>query len=377
MIIKTEKLQEISNKILQAVDTDATTSVTSNGDKIELVVVNNQLQLNVTNKEYYARVVIDNVGDENFKAVVDAKVFLSLVSKLYSEDVELIVEKNVLHIKSGNSNYKLPMIENPNSASGLLELDEIVINNPTTEFNISSDILLSILNYNAKELKAETLPIQQLFYIDEQGCLTFTTGACVNSFTLNQPIKLLINKKLVKLFKLFKSGEVKFTLGYDEVNANLIQTKVKFENDDITIVAITSTDNSLLNKYPVNKIRQLANSMLEYQTEINRDELLQALSRLLLVSNARGGVNKNFGIIDFKSNLIELYDLNRNNKEVIACTTNVKDVYSSILDFNTLKQILETCVEEHIVLSSGNKQSIILSRGNVKNVIPEINQAGK
>lgn len=374
MIIKTENLQEISNKILQAVDTDATTSITSNGDKIELVVVNGQLQLNVTNKEYYARVVIDNVPNEDFRATVDAKVFLNLISKLTTETVELTTNSNMLQIKSNSSNYKLPMVADASNNDGILHLDEILINNVTSQFNISSDILLSILNYNAKEIKANVVqPIQKLFYIDEKGCLTFTQGACVNSFTLNQPIKLLINHKLVKLFKLFKSGDVKFTLGYDQVNDKLIQTKVKFENDDISITAITSTDNTLLNKYPVDKIRSRANGMFEYQTQLSKDELLQALSRLLLVNSAKGGINKDFGILDFKKDTIELWDINKTNKEVINCTSNIQTTYSSILDINSLKGILETCVENDIILNSGNKQCIVLSRGNVKNVLPEVN----
>ena len=369
MIINTQKLQDISNKILQAVDTDATTAVSTNGDKIELVVENGQLRLNVTNKEYYARVVIDNVPNENLRAVVDAKLFLNLISKLSSNDVELSTTDNFLKINSGGSNYKLPIIY---GESEVIKLDEIIINNVTSSFNISSDVLLSILNYNSKELKSDTnLPIQKLFYIDEKGCITFTSGACVNNFTLDQPIKLLLNQKLVKLFKLFKSGEVKFTLGYDEVSQGLIQTKVKFENDEISLTAITSTDNSLLNKFPVDKIRNLANSMLNYQVSLNKNELLSAITRLLLVNASRGGFNKFFGTVEFTPNEVIVYDSKQENKEVITCKTNVAYTYTSTIDINNLKVILDSCVEDEILLNFGNKTCLILSRGNVKNVLPE------
>ncbi len=365
MIINTQKLQEISNKILQAVDTDATTSVSSNGDKLELVVENNQLRLNVTNKEYYARVVIDDVANEDLRAVVDARLFLNLISKLSTENIELTTGNSTLKIKSGGSNYKLPF-------SDVEKLDEINIINVTSSFNISSDILLSILNYNSKEIKSgTTLPIQKLFYVDEQGCLTFTTGACVNNFTLDQPIKLLLNQKLVKLFKLFKNGAVKFTLGYDEVSGGVIQTKVKFENDEISITAITSTDNSLLDKFPVDKIRALANSTLSYQAQLNKNELSNAITRLLLVNASRGGFNKIFGTIKFNKDSVVVYDSKEENNEVISCKTNVVDTYSSIIDIENLKSILDSCVEDDILFNFGNKSCIILSRGNVKNVLPE------
>ena len=43
-------------------------------------------------------------------------------------------------------------------------------------------------------------PIQRLYYMDERGAVTFTSGACINNFTLEKPVKILLNNKLVKLF---------------------------------------------------------------------------------------------------------------------------------------------------------------------------------
>ena len=74
--------------------------------------------------------------------------------------------------------------------------------------------------------------------MDEKGAITFTNGACVNSFTLEQPVKLLFNNRLVKLFKLFKDESVKFTIGYDPISDDIIQTKVRFATSDIIITAI-------------------------------------------------------------------------------------------------------------------------------------------
>ena len=141
MFIKTEKLQEVANKILLALDTESTT-----GDKLELKVVNSQLQLNVSNREYYAQVIIDNVENEEFKAVVDAKIFFSLVSKITTKDIELKTTTSTLILKA-NGSYKLPLIYEGND---LVNIGEITIDNPTTTFDIPAETLFSILNYNSK-----------------------------------------------------------------------------------------------------------------------------------------------------------------------------------------------------------------------------------
>lgn len=368
MFIKTEQLQEVANKILQAVDTDSTT-----GDKLELKVVNNQLQLNVSNREYYAQVIIDGVESEEFRAVVDAKLFFSLVSKITTKDIELKTTTSTLILKA-NGSYKLPLMYESND---LVNIGEITIDNPTTTFNVSSEVLVGILNYNSKVFIDDgnvKSPLQKLYYVDEQGCVTFTSDACVNSFTLPQPVKLLLNQKLVKLFKLFKDGDVKFTLGYDEV-AGKIQTKVKFETSDISITAITSTDDQAIAKFPKDRVRAVASSQLNYTVELDRFELILALTRILILTNARGGVNKNLGSLEFTQDTLTIYDLNKENKETLSCKLpNLTSTYELITDISLLKSILDSCVEPNISISFGNKQCIILSRGNVKNVIPEANR---
>jgi len=370
MFIKTEQLQEVANKILLALDNESTT-----GDKLELKVVNTQLQLNVSNREYYAQVVIDNVENEEFKAVVDAKLFFSLVSKITTKDIELKTTTSTLILKA-NGSYKLPLIYENND---LINIGEIVIENPTTTFDVSSDILLGILNFNSKVFLDEgniKSPLQKLYYVDEQGCVTFTSDACVNSFTLPQPVKLLLNQKLVKLFKLFKNDDnVKFTLGYDEV-AKKIQTKVKFEASGVSITAITSTDDQTIAKFPKDKVRMVANGQQNYVVEMDRFELILALTRILILNNARGGVNKNLGVLEFTQDSLSIYDPNKENREVLSCKIpNLTTTYELVTDISILKSTLDGCVEPNVSIGFGNKQCIIVSRGNVKNVIPEANRS--
>ena len=215
-------------------------------ESLELVTAGRTLYLNVTNKEYYASVKFELDHEEDFHAVVNATLFLKLIAAVTTEDIELIIHDTYITIKA-NGNYKLPLIFENDS---MMDLPVIYIDNVTVDMNISGAILDSIMNYNSKELAIGSLakPVQKMFYLDQEGCITFTTGACVNSFLLEKPVKVLLNSRLVKLFKLFKGGVVKFNLGYDAISDTIIQTKVSFTTDKIKLTAVTGCDDSLLNK---------------------------------------------------------------------------------------------------------------------------------
>ena len=260
----------------------------------------------------------------------------------------------------------------------LLELPEIVINNPTTSFAIDSNILQSILQFNSKELSKGIIsrPIQKLYYMDEFGAITFTTGACVNSFTLSNPVKILLNDRLVKLFKLFKDGAVNFTLGYDTLNDDVVQTKVRFESDDIVLTAILSCDDSMLESYPVNAVRARANAEYPYSVNINREQLIQTINRLLLFTSANGArdIINPYSTFEFKQDRVVVWDTHHENYEEIFYTNtrcNVEDAYTTMFDFKDFRTTLENCSEQYVTLNFGDEQALVVSRGNVKVVIPE------
>ena len=271
MIIKTKDFKEICSNILTATDSNEISTFT---ETLELIAKDKVLTLNVTNGEYYAQVTFDLDIDEELHASVNANLFLKLVSAITTENISLEVKDDYLEVK-GNGVYKIPFIY---EGSSMLELPKIIINNSTLNIKISGDILKSILDYNSKELLRGTIsrPVQRMYYVDEKGCLTFTTGACVNSFTLEKPLRILFNNILVKLFTLFKHDMVDFTLGYDSVDSgddNIVQTKVQFKTPKITLTAITGCNDELLNSFK----------------EINNNEIKNAIEDLLNDSDILSG----------------------------------------------------------------------------------------
>lgn len=372
MILRIESLQDACKDILAAVDNNELSAIT---ETLELVTKEKFLYINVTNREYFAQVKIDINEEVDFHATVNANLFLKLISQVTTDTVELNIKDNHITVKA-NGTYKIPLIFN---GEELLELPEIKIENVTNEFNIPSSILKSILNYNSKELTKGTIskPVQKLYYVDEQGAITFTNGACVNSFTLEQPVKLLFNNRLVKLFKLFKDEAVKFSLGFDAISDDIIQTKVRFESSNIVLTAILSCDNSLLEKVPVNAIRGRANGEYPYSINVHKDHLLQTINRLLLFNSTAGTskeVIKPYSTFEFGKDAVTIYDINKENKEVISYNNTLIDCdepYVAILDLIELKVTLESCNEPYLNIHFGDSSALVITRGHIANVVPE------
>ena len=371
MIIRIEEIQNACSKILAAVDSNALSAVT---ETLQLSTEGKNLYISVTNKEYYAQVKIEMSEPMDFKATVNAQLFLKLVSQITTETIELTIQDSALVLK-GNGTYKLPLIF---EGDKLMELPQITIDNPTVNFTIDSNILLSILNYNSKELNKGIIskPIQKMYYVDNEGAITFTTGACVNNFQLQQPVKLLLNDRLVKLFKLFKGEQVDFTLGYDSISDDVIQTKVKFKSDNIIITAVLSCDDTMLQQFPVNAVRGRANADYPYSVNINKDQLIQTINRLLLFTAATGAkdIINPYSTFEFMKDRVVIWDTNHENyEEVFYSNTNcnIEDKYVAMFDFKDLKITLENCTEQYVALNFGDETALVVVRGNVKVVVPE------
>ena len=372
MILKVKQFQEACKKILGAVDTDSELkSVVGAYDALEVRALNNKLQLNVGNGEYFASVTLDYPLDEEFRAVIDAKVFVTLISKLTTEDVELTVDKKVLTVKADKGVFRFPLKCDEN---GMVVLSKIEVDNPSVEFVIESTKLQSMIDFNSKEFTKGPIskPFQKLYYLDEEGCLTFTNStACINSFVLSQSVQVVLSQKVVKLFKLFGSEDVKFALGHAEVGG-MIQTRVKFESGNVSIAYASLNDQVYINQFPVKSIRKLAIKQYDYSISVETKEFISALDRLLLFDNV-SELNKGIGIFEFGNMGITIYDSRKINQEFVAYHS-VNALPETTIEINLglpeLKASLENSEEEFAVFNFGDQdKAIILANGNIRNVI--------
>jgi DNA polymerase III sliding clamp (beta) subunit (PCNA family) len=374
MILKTKTFQEAANKILVAVGLDRTAA------NLELAAKDTALYLRVTNREYYVAVKFDLQEPTDFRAVVDANLFLNLISGINTEEFELNIKENYVAVKAGKSNYKLAMIYENDELMKLpiikLDKDQVTVDMP-----IAQDILLSILNVNGKEIqKAKRLDVNELqryYYIDETGCFTFTTGACVNSFTLEKPIKLLLTDKVVKLFKLFE-GDVWMSYGHQVNKDNTLQPIVVFQTENVYVASRLLNDDTCISKIkaPCDAMKNLIKEAYEHNLVLSVVDFSAAINRLLMFhknSSAKADLSFVPATVDFTETDFTISDVSGDNKEVITIEngSTTPGSYSMGVNLIDLKAVLDSCKNEHITMNCGNKKSIIINRGTISNVIAE------
>lgn len=375
MILNTKQFQDAANKILLAVSADKT-----NTANVELEAKDNVLFLRTTNKEFYVGIRFDLQSEETFRAVVDANLFLNLISSITSEEFEIVVNDSILLVKTGRSSYKLALIYENDE---LMKLPAIRLfpDQVKVEMNVGHEILASILNVNSKEIqKAKHIDVNELqryYYIDETGCFTFTTGACVNSFTLEQPIRLLLNEKIVKLFKLFTT-DAYLQYGYVPEGSDLRPIVTLQSGDNIYVAAKLQCDDKLISKIkaPCDAMKNLIKENYAHNLVLSATSLSAAISRLLMFTkNSSAKVESSFipASVEITANEITITDTAGENAEVITIEngSTVDGTYSMGINLIDLKSVLDSCKNEHITMNCGNHKSVIINRGPISNVVAE------
>ena len=374
MILKTKLFQEAANKILVAVGLDKANA------NLELAAQDTNLFLRVTNREQYAAVKFELENPTEFRAVVDANLFLNLISGINTEEFKLAINDTNVVVKAGKSSYKLAMIYENDQLMKLpvikLDPDQVTVN-----MAISNDILMSILNVNGREIqKAKKLDVNELqryYYIDETGCFTFTTGACVNAFTLEKPIKLLLTDKVVKLFKLF-STDVWMSYGHNVNSDGSLQPIVVFQTEDVYVATRLLNDENCIHKIkaPCDAMKNLVKEVYDHNLVLSASDFSAAISRLLMFyknSSAKADLSFVPATIHFDNAELTISDISGDNHEVVTIENGSTTAggYSMGVNLIDLKSVLDSCKNEHLTFNCGNKKSIILVRGSISNVIAE------
>ncbi len=366
MILNTGKFQEVCTDILNAINPNELSQVT------EVIDIQNDysfVYLTVAGGDYTAKFKFEESCSDIIHAVVDAKLFLKLVLKITTPTIELnIINDTTLQVKA-NGSYNLPLIFEEDK---LLDISEIKLNNIVSEFDVSTTILKNIDKYNSIELSKAifTNPVQKLYYVDNKGAITFTTGACVNNFNLPLSHKLLFNVQLVKLFKLFKSDNVKFKIAEDTITSDVVQTKVCIETNQLTVTAIINCSDALLNIIPVDTIRNLANDKYPNCVEINKELFVQTIGRIILFNDNF----KHFNKVEFFNDKLRVYDCNDINFEDIIYTQplNLADTYVTYFDMQEINTVISSTSGKEITLCFGNNTNIVVkATANVDFIIPE------
>jgi hypothetical protein len=142
----------------------------------------------------------------------------------------------------------------------------------------------------------------------------------------------------------------------------------------VTITAILSCDDTLLESVPVKAIRSRANGNYPHSVSLNKSALIQTINRLTLF-NSTDNFSKSYGTFEFNNDGVVVYDSNKENCETVYYdneVTTLSDTYVAVFNLNDLKTTLETCLEPYLCMSFGDGSAMVISRGNIKNVVPEV-----
>lgn len=366
MILRIEDLKDVCSNMLHAVDSSELSRMT---ECLELITEDNILNLSVTNGDYFASFKLKLFDDEELHATVNAKLFLNLINKTTTETVELTIQDNSLIIK-GNGEYKLPLVY---EGDDLLTLKPIELQNITSTFTIPSDTLKSILKYNTLELNKGcfTDPIQKLYYVDEEGALTFTSGACVNKFSLSNKVKMLLNSNIVKLFKIFNDDDVTFKLAQD-TRGEIVITKVYFSDSNFCLTAIINNSDESLSLVPVSTARKMAYESFDNVVSVSKNELVQIFERIMLFNDNK---LKYYSVFEFNPDSLKIYDSTGDSFETIKYSGGsvIENTYKCAFDVQEVKLILSGYSQEYVTLKFGNNRTMVVQSNDVYCVIPECN----
>lgn len=371
MVLKTKELQDVCRLILDAVDSSAAGVV---AETLELKASGRELRLSVTNREYYVAASLPLADDVEMDATVSADLFLGLISKVTTGDVELTASGRSLSVQA-NGSYSLPLIY---EGDRMVSVPEIPLGEATTSFDVPTDVFRKLTKYNCKELLKSGLrqPIQKMFYIDEKGAITFTSGACVTSFALEKPIRLVMNEKTVRLLKLFKGKSATLSLGMSATPSGRPQAKVRFEDGSVTLTAILPADDPRMGVVPVEAIRAKATARSEYSASVDKDALLAAMKRLSLF--VKKDIDAPVTYLEFSADEVKAYDPRKANCEPMPLAETINNMpdegYSCSFVTKDLELTLSSCDERYVTLGFGDGKTMIVSRPGVCNIVPECRQ---
>lgn len=380
MKINVKELKTITKKISVVYNAD------DNANYLNIKSIDNILYFSLTNKEFYVSFKLATEVNEDFNATIATKAFVDMINSLSGDELSLEATENVLKLSAGKSKYKLPMIF---ADTVLKEPTPINVVNPTTTMVVPAAILASINDINSQEFvrvnenKIKNIA-NKLYHISDAGCFTAANsfGACLNSFTLAQPIDLLINRRIAKLLTLFTTDP---TLTYELVTvsgtnaANAVQQAViNLTSDDIKLGALTTADQKIraVVMGMVTKIRQITSAVYQQNLVINAKMFASALSRLDTAAKYTGNTATSDGYsvkLTVENGIALLTDEKGNSEEfVLENTSTSVGKYSVILLISKVKSIIDLCKSDTFTLRANNNSPIILEFGTVKYVLAPI-----
>lgn len=323
---------------------------------MQVKVKDNVLSVRTTDNTNYLTTKAE-LNQPDFEMVVDSKLFSSLISKLSSATVSISVEGNNVLIE-GNGKYNMALADDESGSK--IVFPELDVEPIGTSFHLTPEEVRSILSLS-KSCKAENKEIPPLFnyYADNERILT-SDGfkACSN------PIKMT-------------DTPISVSPSVMELVPSVIDDSGVTIYQDSEHIVFESTKGKLVGKkqgsadvegFPAEDLVEAFNTTLESSTEINRTQLLQAIERICLFTEA---FDQGKLTLHFLKDKVVLHATSTNSEEGINYLTPFTEEVSVTLEVEALKfkNELSACDMEKIIIGFNANYGTRISCGQVNLVL--------
>lgn len=231
-------------------------------------------------------------GDDG-ECLVKARQLIQLASRTTKDKIKLTLKDTHLEVK-GNGTYKI-------------------------ELNTEDEFPEYEFNKKAKKHKVKVSQLKDVFNVNKAAVATDMLMPCLTGFnmgdvsTTTDGVKMIINNSSIikgeHMLVTQPQAELLKTLRDDEVTIQKDGSKLLFTTTHIAIFGVETDDSD---EYP--DITHLASLETDNQATVNREELLDALNRLMLFVES----TENDGItLEFQKSQVKVKDVKNNSEEAV------------------------------------------------------------
>lgn len=316
-------------------------------------VSDNQLTLITTDATNYFYVSKELESDD-FYAVIPVEQFSKLVSKITSDEVELILEERALVVKAnGSYSIELPLDENG---------DTVVYTDPISEYDeieysesISCKDISTVLEYVQPSIATtDSQPVLTNYFAGESIIAT-------NQYEVAQfNSEIIGGEHLISADLMMLLGELdgeSFTYALDD---NVIIA----HSNDCTIYGILDS----IEDYPIDTLETLLNEKFQSSCKVPRQDVVNMLERIALFINKYD--NKTIRLTFSKESLSASNKSNKSVESVDYSSCKKHKDFTCLIDVEMLLSQLKAYSNDVVEIHYGRENSIkLIADDNVRQII--------
>lgn len=347
LLIKTNKLQSLLNKVMKAISNNKLLPITSLiGIKttkeghllLQSYDGNNYLQT-LTTTDYY---------EDNYVAI-NANSFYGIVSRINQESITLEFTPKYLLLKTSGSNYKFDIAYE----------EDKVVTFPTYEQQEATEVIIDLkdlelalnLNKAAAAQTSELVSITGAYFGDKIVTTNGYTACLTNKKLFSKP--LLLSYNTINLISALNGEKVKVS----------VSNKITFtDNEGTTIIGEPMPQ---VDEYPLQKVLSFLEASCTGTFNVSKRDLLQSLDRLNVFVDI---YDKN--ILDAEVTETEFILKGKNSGAVETFKlTGTNPPAKFKVDYGYLRSQVSSLISEVVTIKYGNPSLIIIEEAAAHHII--------